>query len=75
VSTALVAVPSVASASAQGTSNNEAVAARTRRAKKKSHGPGRLKKAQDSLDDGTLQEQIDFAPRGDDDDDDDAVDV
>jgi hypothetical protein len=73
VSTALVAVPPAVSASAQGMSNNEAVAACTRRAKKKPRGHGRLKKAQDSLDDGTLQEQIDFAPRGDDDDD--AVDM
>jgi hypothetical protein len=77
VSTALVAVPSAASVLAQGASKNEeAVAARTRHASKKPRGRGQLKKAQDSLDDGTPQEQIDFAPRGGhDDDDDDAVDM
>lgn len=82
VSTALVAVPpldgalvafSARAASTQAASDNGTVASRTRRAKKKPRG--RKKKAQDSLDDGTLQEQIDFAPRGDDDDDDDGLDV
>jgi hypothetical protein len=80
VSTALVAVPPAALASAQqGASNEEVVATCTCRSNKKPRGRGQFKKAQDSLDDGTLQEQVDFAPRDDDDDgdgdDDDAVNV